>query len=332
MGDSLVVKLLSRDEAIKHVPIWPADVSFSETFARLQSQRYGLETGYLIVACGGNELFFPVQWGKGSAFSVYKGHTMPCLAESDFMNFGWRDIATKVQKLTNSDLYIADLVIPMTMSEDLKPLPSAVFIIDTSQHDIDFVFSTFNKTTRNLIRRSREQGFKIEVISGIMPERYYDLFVYHQKSMGTPPRPKEYFDEVARVFGKGFLLIGAYHNNRLVGMNLAWCADRGLWLSINSSVAEYGPKHVNYLLYYETIRWACEHDIDRIDLGGSSTREGNIHNTFKLGFGATMSPLYRLRTGTFTARMRDILSRKKWSLRIRLNKFIKLFKKFPEQL
>ena len=317
------IKIISRDEALKIAPQWPADVSFSEVFGRLHTVRHGFKSGYVLVDSGRGKLIFPIQWGNGFAYSVHKGHTMPYNIGGAFDKPQWSDIAKEVRRLTKANLYIADLAVTEEMADGLSRLPSAVFIIDTASHNLETVFSSFNKTTRNLIRRSQEQNFRIETISGVMPERYYELYISHQLSMGTPPRAKEYFDEVANIFDSGFVIIGAYDGDRLVGMNLFWTTDNGLWLSINSSVAEYGPRHVNYLLYYETIRWACEHKINRIDLGGSPTRDGNVHNVFKLGFGATMVPLYRLTAGSFSARLVDKFRRKKRAALIRLNKLWK---------
>lgn len=319
------VRIVNRDEALKLVQNWPADVSFSEKFAQFHSSRYGLKSGFVLADFNDCKLLFPVQWGNGSAHSVHKGHTMPYKIGNGQINPKWSDIAEQVLKLTESNLYLADFAISESVIPGLKSLPSAVFIIDTSEHDINSIFSAFNKTTRNLIRRSWEQGFEIKIISGKMPDEYYALYVDHQRMMGTPPRSKNYFDDMVGTFGEGFVIIGAYDKNKLVGMNLALCADRGLWLSINSSVGEYTSRHVNYLIYYETIKWACEHDIDRIDFGGSSMHDANIHNTFKLGFGTTMTPLYRLTAGTLRARIKDKILRKKRALKIRLNKLRAIF-------
>ncbi len=324
MSDKLKVKIISRDEALKLMSKWPADVSFSEKFAQLHALRYGFKGGYVVATYSNYRLLFPVQWGNDSVFSVHKGHTMPYKIGAGLADPEWHDIVAEVLKITGCNLYIADFVVPESMVRGLKPLPLAVFILDTSQHNIDSIFSTFNKTTRNLVRRSQEQGFRIEIISGKMPDECYSLYVHHQRNKGTPPRPKEYFDDVARAFEDGFVIIGAYDKNRLVGMNLALCADRGLWLSINSSVTEYAYKHVNYLIYYEMIKWVCEHNIDRIDFGGSSILDNNIHNSFKLGFRASMLPLYRLTAGTIPAIIKDKFMQKKRAVHIRFKKLSRL--------
>ncbi len=319
------VDILSPDAARTLIPHWPTNVSFSLPFARLHALRHGFEHGYVRATSTEHTLILPVQWGDGRVHSVHKGHTVPFQMGEGQAQPDWREISADVCRLTHSKLYVADLAIPASMAQGLVPLPLAVFTLETAHHDITTLFGSFNKTTRNLIRRSQEQGFRVETICGSMPDEWYQLYVRHQQSMGTPPRPKAYFEDVAKVFGNDFVLIGVYHTGQLVGMNMAWCADRGLWLSINASRADYHTKHINYLLYYETIKWACEHGIDRLDFGGSSTRDGNIHNTFKLGFGASMTPLYRLIDGSWQARTLDTLSRKKRALTIRFNKFKRLW-------
>ncbi len=313
------IKIISLDEARRMVSVWPKDVSFGSKFSQLHNVRYGFQSGYVVAENPEHAIMFPIQWGDGTAHSVHKGHTMPLKIGTGEIQLEWNKIASDIRRLTESNIYIADFAISESMGQGLMPLPLAVFIVDTSVRDINTLFATFNKTTRNLIRRSQEQGFRVELVNGNMPDQYYELYVHHQKSMGTPPRAKEQFDDIARIFGDGFVLIGVYDNDRLVGMNSAWCADRGLWLSLNASLPEYAQRHVNYLLYYETMKWACEHAIDRVDLGGSSTRNGNIHNVFKLGFGASMTPLYRLVDGSLYARTLDTLSRKRRALRIRFN-------------
>jgi len=321
------IHIISRNEARHLLPHWPADVSYSEEFSNFHTLRYGLQSGYIWATADDHGLLMPIQWGDGIAHSVHKGHTTPCILGAGFPVIEWHEMAHAVRCLTQSRLYIADLAIPETMARGLSPLPSAQHILLTDGHDIETMFSRFHETTRKRVRRAWRQNYRTELITGRMPRNYYDLYVHHQFEKGTPPRAIEYFNDTAHAFGDGFLLWGAYMNGQLVGMNLGWCADHSIWLSINASQDAYAQKNVNYLLYYETIKWACEHAVERIDFGGSSTQDGHIHNSFKIRLGASMMPIYRLRDGTLAARMFDMIARKKRALHIRFNKMHNLWRR-----
>lgn len=308
------IEIVSRQAAERILSPWPHDVSYGRRYGVFQHERYGLQEGFAVVSNGDERVLFPIFWDNHASYSVHKSHTMPAGRTN---GISWRMVADMIRKLTNTNFFIADLALPEPAPE-ADVLPFAIFVLDTT-HPYDDVAHSFSKTTRNLVRRSSEQGFTLRTHLGVLHEEHYELYIRHQESRGTPPREKNYFDQLAHVFGDGFMVFAAYDGSIPVGMNIVLSDNHGFWLSINASLPEAANRHVNYLLYDAMIQWACQNGIQRIDFGGSPTSEGNIHNTFKLGFGPHMIPLYRIRSGTLTARLRDFIERKRRAMSIRLN-------------
>ena len=313
------VQIISFEEAYRLAHQWPNDISFGRRFAKFHTLRYHLETQFVHISAGDDSVLFPIQYGKGIVHAVHKGHTEP-LFLGKHHEVDWQAITRKVRRITRSRLFLGDFALPLEKSKGLIALPLATFVFVIRGRNIDDLFGSYRKTTRNLVRRSQEKGFHIKISSGNFSDDLYHLYEKHQQSLGTPPKSRDFFDQLAVSFGDGLVAISIWDGEKPIGLNLVLSEGPAAWLSINSSYVAYHDSHINYLLYHELLRWACANGVKRIDFGGSSTREDNIHNSFKLGFGAEMIPLYRLIDGSISARFSDWWNRKKRNLQIRRNK------------
>lgn len=142
------------------------------------------------------------------------------------------------------------------------------------------------------VRRARREGLHVEFRTdgGALAE-FFRLHVQSRRRQGVPTQPRRFIMALEDLFAKRLGFVVLVRDGRLP-------AAAAVFLSSNRTlVYKYGAsdpgslsKRPNNLLFTETIRWACEHGLERLDFGRTDLGHDSL-SSFKRSFGARESSL-----------------------------------------
>lgn len=179
----------------------------------------------------------------------------------------------------------------------LKPLPGnlptslrKVAMTLSLRPNPDEIWQAFASKHRNNIRRVYKAGVSVQIGHKEMLDTFYELLSLSWRSLGTPLYGKNFFASILDTFGPSIKIFIAYQNGRPVAAALNAYHDgvvEGMW-------AAYRPElrhlQLNYVLYWEMIKDACENGSHTYHLGRSSVDSGG--EMFKKKWLANTQQLY----------------------------------------
>ena len=156
--------------------------------------------------------------------------------------------------------------------------------------DPDEIWNAFKSKHRTNIRRVYKDN--VHVISGHeeLLDTFYNLMCHSWRALGTPIYRKSYFRSILKAFGDKIRIFVAYQGNTPVATAFNGHFDstvEGMWAG---SLPDSRKLQVNYVLYWEMIKDACERGFSSYHLGRSTTETGG--ESFKKKWNAETSQLY----------------------------------------
>ena len=180
-------------------------------------------------------------------------------------------------------------------------IPSAQLI--TRQHKVamclpladstEILFSAFSAKLRSQINRPQKEGATTKISCGADGQAindFYEVFAQHMQSLGTPAYPQDLFRRTAETFGDKAFIVVTYNQKKPVAVGFLIGVGQNieiLWASALKSENRYSP---NMLMYWESIKIACERGYKLFDFGRSSPDSGTYR--FKEQWGAKPLPLH----------------------------------------
>ena len=173
------------------------------------------------------------------------------------------------------------------------PAPAAqdkVNLVMQLPGDPGTLWQKLNAKVRNQVRKAERSGLSVEFGGAEKLGEFYDIFAVHMRDLGSPVHAQGFFRAVLEAFGDEARVALVRIGTAPVGGLIALAFKRTLVVPWASSLREYFPLCANVLLYWETIRFACQKGFRRFDFGRSSRNSGTYH--FKRQWGALEEPLY----------------------------------------
>jgi len=153
------------------------------------------------------------------------------------------------------------------------------------------LWNSFPSKLRSQIRRPSKEGMyskfgRIEEL-----DSFYTVFSVNMRDLGTPVYSKTFFKNILEEFPETTWIVTVYTKEKLpVASSFLLGFREGLeipWASSLRSFNRYGP---NMLLYWDSLKFACEKGYKIFDFGRSTPHEGTYK--FKEQWGAKPVQLY----------------------------------------
>jgi len=172
---------------------------------------------------------------------------------------------------------------------DAEPIESKVNMT-LALDDPTALWRRFGKSVRNQIRKAEKAGLTVEYggAEGLTP--FYDTFAARMRDLGSPVHALTFLRDVVDAFGPRARVVLVKKGAATIGGLIALRFNDRLvvpWASCRKEFFAFCP---NMLLYWETIKTACEDGCRRFDFGRSTRNSGTYQ--FKRQWGAEEEPLY----------------------------------------
>ena len=157
--------------------------------------------------------------------------------------------------------------------------------------DSENLWRNFPSKLRSQIKRPLKEGMTARIAGLEELDSFYHVFSINMRDLGTPVYPKKFFYNIFRKFSNASRICTIYDKNEepvTAGFLLGF---RGtLEIPWASSLRKYNQYSPNMLLYWSSIKFACENGYSTFDFGRSSLGEGTYK--FKQQWGAQPTQLY----------------------------------------
>lgn len=148
-------------------------------------------------------------------------------------------------------------------------------------------------------RRARREGLRTEFRTdgGALAE-FFDLHVRTRQRQGVPTQPRRFIMAFESLFAQGLGFVVLVRDGSVPAAAAVFLSsNRTLIYKYGASDPRLLSKRPNNLLFMQTIRWACDQGLERLDFGRSDEGHDSLAS-FKRSFGAEENSLtYRTLAG-----------------------------------
>lgn len=149
---------------------------------------------------------------------------------------------------------------------------------------------SLNAKVRNQVRQSFRRGVRVDFGLQYLDD-FYEIFAKTMHRLGTPVHPKTLFLKLIEIFKEHVNLIVAQIGNQVTsGMILLNFDNKILSNPWAASLAEYQNYRPNNGMYWEAIKFGCQHGFKYFDFGRSTINAGTYN--FKRQWGPEQHPLF----------------------------------------
>lgn len=141
-------------------------------------------------------------------------------------------------------------------------------------------------------RRARREALRVEFRTdgGALAE-FFDLHVRTRQRQGVPTQPRRFIMAFEDLFAEGLGFVVLVSDGRVPAAAAVFLSSNGtLIYKYGASDPRLLSKRPNNLLFMETIRWACDHGLERLDFGRTDADHDSLCS-FKRSFGAVETSL-----------------------------------------
>jgi lipid II:glycine glycyltransferase (peptidoglycan interpeptide bridge formation enzyme) len=152
------------------------------------------------------------------------------------------------------------------------------------------LWKQLDSNLRRRVRRAERAGLSTAVAGVEQIDEFYQVFAHRMRELGTPVHARMFFIAMFEAFRERARLVLVKQDRTTVGGLVAICFKHTVVVPWVTCLSAYFPLYPNMLLYWHTIRLACEEGYKQFDFG-RSTRDSGTYR-FKSQWGAEESPLY----------------------------------------
>ena len=297
----MILKKINKEEVSEYLE-GINHIAYSDDFAKFAQNAYGSQRS-LVGIFEGNELkaFLPV-FEKNDYGQTVAEVPLFIYAEIFFTDKNYKvsgsELGSRLIKLLNCDvlrLNIYEMFFIGNFDHSGMEDTFSAMIIDLSRVDNyeDFLKNVLSKNSRSKIYKSESSGLDFCHLNRDDFSEFYSLYSEHVASLGSKPRPREYFENMinAYSFGQNLFMFGVRLEGRLISANLFIVEKDYMEVRFLADDRRYHNLFANNFLYAQMFKWAYEHGIKFIDLGGIP-RDMKTNIEFKMSFGAKEYPIY----------------------------------------
>lgn len=175
--------------------------------------------------------------------------------------------------------------------QELQEKTSKVSMMLDLPQDSDMLWSDLSSNLRRKIRKPEKEGMYLKLGREEELDSFYTVFSINMRDLGTPVYSKKFFSNILRRFPNNSWLYTVYEKK---GSPVASAFLIGFKQRIEmpwvSSIKAYNKYYPNSLLYWSSLKLACEMGYRRFDFGRSTPGEGTFR--FKQQWNAQPVQLY----------------------------------------
>jgi len=173
---------------------------------------------------------------------------------------------------------------------DMPLSGSKVILLLELADNPDTMWKRFNAKLRNQIRKAVKSGLTAtwSGVEGLSD--FYTVFAANMRDLGSPVHSRQFFAAIFAEFPENAKLMLVQNGRHIIGGAVCLSFRDSLIVPWASSSREHFSLCPNNLLYWEMIRWGCEHGYRYFDFGRSSPQSGTYH--FKKQWGTIEKPLH----------------------------------------
>lgn len=154
----------------------------------------------------------------------------------------------------------------------------------------DNLWKQLNAKVRNQVRKAVRSGLSVELGGAEKLDEFYKVFSVNMRDLGSPVHARRFFSAMLDAF-KGKARIALVRKGTMaIGGLIAFVFKDTMVVPWASCLRHYSSLCPNMLLYWETLRTACDEGVRRFEFGRSS-RNSNTYR-FKHQWGALAEPLF----------------------------------------
>ena len=156
--------------------------------------------------------------------------------------------------------------------------------------DDEHFWKGLDAKVRNQVRKAMRSGLNVEIGGLEKLVDFYKIFCVNMRDLGSPVHSFEFFRETFAAFEERAKVALVYQQKTCIGGLIALKYNTTLAVPWASCLRKHFKLCPNMILYWETIRYACQTGFENFDFGRSS-RDGGTYR-FKRQWGAEEEPLY----------------------------------------
>ena len=168
------------------------------------------------------------------------------------------------------------------------------YVLANLPPDPDTIWQTpqargFRRSVRKSVRKARREGLSVawgnENLDG-----FYRVYATAVRDLGTPALPRRFFEKELEQFPNDIRILTVCLADQIIGGICFFTINNVLYALHGLSLQKYFSLQPNDLLYWEAIKYACEHGYRALNLGRSAPGSG--HAWFKEKYMARPRELY----------------------------------------
>jgi FemAB-related protein (PEP-CTERM system-associated) len=156
--------------------------------------------------------------------------------------------------------------------------------------DPEQIWRGVNRRVRQSTKKAISAGVEVVNDPGQM-ESFYPVYSKAMRDMGTPTLGIDFFRNMLRQFPEHFTVMTVRHDRQVLGGGFVALFQGTVYQTWGGMLRESYELRPNYILYWETLKYACENGFQWADLGRSQWNSGTFN--FKKHWQAEPRPLYQ---------------------------------------
>jgi serine/alanine adding enzyme len=146
------------------------------------------------------------------------------------------------------------------------------------------LWKSFPSKLRSQIKRPGREGMVVQIGKEEELDSFYKVFSVNMRDLGTPVYPMRFFENILSDFPENTWISTVYRDQEAVASGLLIGYKNRMEIPWASSLRKYDRSSPNMLLYWGSLRFACDSGYGIFDFGRSTPGEGTYR--FKEQWGA----------------------------------------------
>jgi FemAB-related protein (PEP-CTERM system-associated) len=139
--------------------------------------------------------------------------------------------------------------------------------------DPELIWRGFNRRVRQSTNKAIAAGLEVAKDPGQL-ESFYPVYAEAMRNRGTPTQGIDFFRNMLGQFPDHFTALTVRHEGEILGGGFVGTFRGTVYQTWGGMLRKYYDRNPNYLLYWETLKHACEAGHQWLDLGRSAWHSG----------------------------------------------------------
>ncbi|GAK60761.1 hypothetical protein U27_00659 [Candidatus Vecturithrix granuli] len=173
---------------------------------------------------------------------------------------------------------------------DLPTKTSKVLMVLDLPATTEELWNSFKSKLRSQIRRPEKEEFTVRIGHLDEVNNFYQVFAHKMRELGTPVYTKKLFINILQEFPEAVRICTVSDGAKPIASGLILGFQHMLQIPWAATLRAYDRFSVNMMLYWNILKFACEHGYTQFDFGRSTQDEGTYK--FKQQWGSEPVPCY----------------------------------------